>query len=108
MAPEPAPGPELAAVPQSVLDPRPGWIGATVPQLQPALVRKEEETAAEARQTSEPRVRARAEVIGSAPTTRELIATTSSPEIMRIPYRGLAPENRLPLARPTGLPSALH
>jgi hypothetical protein len=52
-APELAPGSQIAAVPQSVLDPRPGWVGATVPQLQPALVPKEEQTAAEARPTPE-------------------------------------------------------
>jgi hypothetical protein len=61
--PELAPGSQIAAVPQSVLDPRPGWAGATVPQLQPALVPNEEQTAAEAPPTPESQEGAKAALV---------------------------------------------
>jgi hypothetical protein len=93
-APELAPGSQIAAVPQSVLDPRPGWVGATVPQLQPALVPKGEQTAADARSTPESQEGARAAL---APTEEQ---TAESQEGAR---SALAPkeEETAAEARPT-------
>jgi hypothetical protein len=94
-APELAPGSQIAAVPQSVLDPRPGWVGATVPQLQPALVPKEEQTAAEARPTPESQEGAR---VALAPkdeqTAAEARSTPESQEGARAAEARSTPESQ--------------
>jgi hypothetical protein len=100
-APELAPGSQIAAVPQSVLDPRPGWVGATVPQLQPALVPKEEQTAAEARPTPEFQEGAR---VALAPKDEQTVAEArSTPESQEGAKAALAPkeEQTAAEARPT-------
>lgn len=115
-APELAPGSQIGAVPQSVLDPRPGWAGATVPQLQPALVPKEEETAAEARPTPESaearptpesQEGAKAEVIGSSPMIRELITRTGATEITPIPLPRPRPRKPPAIGAPKGVGAPL-
>ena len=70
MAPEPAQGSQSATVPQSLFEPRFGWVGTTVPQL-PAVMRKEEEAATEANQISESQQVLSREVVGSSPMTQE-------------------------------------
>jgi hypothetical protein len=95
------PGSQVAAVPQSVLDPRPGWAGAAVPQLQPALVPREEQTAAEARPTPESHEGARAALV---PKEEETAAEARpTPESQEGPRAALVPkeEETAAEARPT-------
>jgi hypothetical protein len=102
LGPMPVTAPELA--PEIAADPRPGWV---VPQLQPALVPKEEETAAEARPTPEPPEGAKAEVIGSSPMIRELNTRTGSREITPLPLPRPRPRKAPAIGAPNA-PSALR
>jgi hypothetical protein len=103
-APELAPGSQIAAVPQSVLDPRPGWVGATVPQLQPALVPKEEQTAADARSTPESQEGARAAL---APTEEQTAAEArSTPESQEGARAALAPTEEQTAAEARSTPES--
>ena len=104
MAPEPAQGSQSATVPQSLFEPRFGWVGTTVPQL-PAVMRKEEEAATEANQISESQQALRREVVGSSPMTQELIESMSSLEITPIPLP--RPRPRKPPSIRTTNPSAV-
>jgi hypothetical protein len=103
-APELAPGSQIAAVPQSVLDPRPGWVGATVPQLQPALVPKEEQTAAEARPTPESQEDAR---VALAPKDEQTVAEARpTPESQEGARAALAPKEEQTAAEARSTPES--
>ena len=96
-APEPVPQPQLAATPQSVPEPqlaaasqsapdlRPNGVEATAPPQQPDPVRLEEQAPAETRLAPEPQESVRANLVAPSATTQELVAPTSSAEVVPIP-----------------------
>jgi len=84
-APQSAPEPQLAAAPQSAPDLRPNGVEATAPPQQADPVRLEEQAPAETRLAPEPQESVRANLIAPSPTTQELVAPTSSAEIVPIP-----------------------
>jgi hypothetical protein len=108
-----ASGPRPEAVPASAMDPQPGWIGATVPQLPPALVRSEEEAAPEARTKPEFQEPASTQVTALAQpkpeltaAKPELTAAKSSAELTPIPLP--RPRPRRPTVTTDGAPLKLH
>lgn len=101
-----ASGPRPEAIPASAMDPQPGWVGATVPQLPPALVRSEEETAPEARTKPEFQEPASTQVTALAQPKPELTAAKSSAELTPIPLP--RPRPRRPTIATGGAPLKLH
>jgi hypothetical protein len=101
-----APRPE--AVPPSAMDPRPGWGGATVPQLPSVLVRSEEEaTAAEVPANPVPPAAGGPEVTASSQARPELAAPTSASELASIPLPRPRPR-KPPVTSATGAPLRLN
>ena len=106
--PELAPSPQVAAGSQSVLDPRPWSPGPAVPELQPPPppVQTEEETAAEARSTPEPRGGTVAPVVQSSAMMQGTAIAAGPAEITPIPLP--RPRPRKPPALGLGTPPARH